>query len=215
MISLPHYLLSTLKKKELEILILSGNKASYRKNAIIINEGDYSDSAYIIHSGKVKIFLGDEQGREIVLSELTAGEYFGEMALIDKKERSATVTAMEDTELTVISQKNFRKCMRSNPDISERIMLGLVTNLREANKKISGLVFMSSYARVVNMLLALAKDKNGLLVIDDKPTQQHMANVVGVSREMISRIFKSLVDDGHIEISGKRMVINRSGLLCK
>lgn len=211
MINSSQYLLSTLRKKELEILILNGSREFYRKNAVIINEGDYSDSAYIIHSGKVRIFLSDDQGREIVLSELTAGEHFGEMALIDKKARSATVQAVADTELTVLSQKSFRKCMLSNPEITERIMFGLITNLREANKKISSLVFMDAYGRVADMLLALASDQDGLLVIDKKPTQQYIADVVGVSREMISRILRDMADDGYVSISGKRMVINRSG----
>ena len=169
MINSLQYLLSTLGEKELKILVLNGKREFYRKNAIIFHEGDYSDSAYVIHSGKVEVFLSDEHGKEIVLSELTAGEYFGEMALIDKKARSATVMAKEDTELTVISQKCFRDCMRSNPDISERIMLDLITRLREANKKISSLVFVDAYGRVANLLRALAEDQDGLLVIDNKP----------------------------------------------
>lgn len=215
MLNSPQNLLGTLRKKDLDTLFRNGKQAFYRKNACIINEGDLSNCAYIIHSGRVKIILGDSLGKEIVLSELATGDYFGEMALIDQSKRSATVIAMEDTELTVISRQSFIECLRLNPHISEQIMLGLVTNLREANKKIAGFVFTSAYERVVNMLLALANDKDGLLVINEKPTQQYMASVVGVSREMISRILKSLVNDGHIKISGKRMVINRIGPLSK
>jgi len=177
------------------------------KNTLIMGEGDLSCCAYIINSGKVKIFLSDEHGKEIVLSELKSGEYFGEMALIDKEERSAAAMTMEDTELTVISQKNFRECLQSYPEIAERIMLGLVTNLREANKKISSLVFMDAYERVANMLLALAKNQKGLLVIDEKPTHQHIANVVGTSREMITRILKNMAADGFIKIAGKQITV--------
>ena len=211
----PQNLLSTLRKNDLDTLFSNGKQAFYGKNACIINEGDLSDCAYFIHSGKVKIFLSDHLGKEIVLSELATGDYFGEMALIDRSKRSATVMAMENTELTVISRQSFIECLRLNPHISEQIMLGLVNNLREANKKIASFVFTNSYERVVNMLLALAHDKDGQLVINEKPTQQYMANVVGVSREMISRILKNLVNDGHIKISGKRMVINRIGLSSK
>jgi CRP/FNR family cyclic AMP-dependent transcriptional regulator len=211
MINSPQNLLGTLRKNELDILFRKGKLEFHKKNATIISEGDLCDCAYLIHSGKVKIILGDRQGREVVLSELTTGEYFGEMALIDRNKRSATVIAKEDTELTVISRQSFRECLRSNPDISEQIMLGLVINLRGANKKIASFVFASAYERVVSMLLALAKYKDGLLVIDEKLTQQHMANVVGVSREMVSRILKNLADDGHIKITGKRIAINPSG----
>lgn len=205
-------ILGSLRKNELDTLFSNGRHEFHEKNVVIIDEGDHSNSAYLINSGKVKVFLSDEQGKEIVLSELEAGEYFGEMALIDKDERSAGVMTMEYTELTVISQKSFRKCLQSNPDISERIMLGLVTNLREANKKIAGLVFMDAYGRVANMLFALAKDQDGLLVIDEKPTHQHIANVVGASREMITRILKNMVADGHISIEGKQMLIKQKTL---
>jgi CRP/FNR family cyclic AMP-dependent transcriptional regulator len=211
----PQNLLSSLRKNELDILFRNGKRESFAKNAIIINEGDLSDSAYIIHSGKVKIILSDSHGKELVLSELTAGDYFGEMALIDQSKRSASVMAMVDTELTVISRQSFRECLRTNPGIVDQIMFGLVTNLRKSNQKISSLVFMSAYDRLANMLLALAKDKDGSLVIDKHPTQQHIAGVVGVSREMISRIFKSLVDDGHIKVMGKRIMINRTGPFCR
>lgn len=215
MINFSQSILGSLRKNEMDILFHNGPHEFYEKNAIIIDQGGHTNNAYLINSGKVKVFLSDEQGKEIVLKELKAGEYFGEMALIDEDERSAGVMAMEHTALTVISQKRFRECLRSNPDISERIMLGLVTNLREANKKISRLVFMDAYGRVMNMLLELAKDQNGLLVVDEKPTHQHIANVVGASREMITRILKSMAADGLINIEGKRMVIiKRKARLC-
>ena len=208
----PQNLFSTLRKKELDVLFRDGKQEFYKKNTTIISEGDLSDCAYIIHSGKVKIFLSDKQGKEIVLTELTTGDYFGEMALIDRNKRSATVTAMEDTQLTVISRQSFRECLQANPDISERIMLGLVTTLRAANKKISGLVFMDTQERVANMLIDLAYAQDGKLVVDKTPSQQHIANTVGASREMISRIFRNLAADGHISILGKRIVINRTDL---
>lgn len=201
------FFLHVLTQNELDTLLRNGRNEFYKKNDLIIVEGDNSNNAYIIKSGKVKIFLSDEYGKEIVLAELKAGEYFGEMALIDKDERSASVIAMEYTEVTVISQKSFRECLQSNPEISERIMLGLVRRLREANKKISSLVFMDANSRVANMLLSLAEDQDGLLVIDNKPTHQHIANVVGASREMITRILKNMADGGHIIVEGKQIIL--------
>lgn len=201
------HLLSNLGKNELDVLLRNGQKRLCVKNTLILKEGDFTNSAYFINSGKVKIFLNDEQGREIVLSVLAAGEYFGEMALIDKEERSAAAMCMEDTELTEISQHHFRECLQSHPDITERIMSGLVSRLREANNKISSLAFMGVQERMVNMLLGLAKDQAGLLVIEDKPTHQHIANIVGASREMVTRILKNMASDGRIEIVGKKIII--------
>ncbi len=200
-------LLHILRKSDLNVLMRNGQNKLYTKNSLIIDEGDRPDSAYIIHSGKVKIFLRGEQGKEIVLSILKDGGYFGEMSLIDKEACSAAVMAMEDTELTVISHKNFWDCMHSHPEIAERIMVGLVVRLREANKKISSLALQDAHERVVNLLLGLAHEQDGRLVIDDRPTHQHIANIVGTSREMITRILKDLTTAGHISIDGKRLVI--------
>lgn len=199
--------LNTLNESELEILLEKGQKKSYPKNKLIIDDGDLSSSAYIINSGKVKVFLSDDQGKEIVLSYLEAGEYFGEMALIDQEERSAAVMTVEDSELTEISQKSFRECLRAHPELAERMMLGLVSRLRDADKMISSLALQDVHERVANMLAKLAVKKDGKLVIDDKPTHQHIANIVGASREMITRILKNMSTDGHIEINGKQILI--------
>lgn len=205
-------LLHILRKSDLNVLMHNGQKKLFTKNSLIIDEGGRPDSAYIIHSGKVKIFLRGEQGKEIVLSILKDGGYFGEMSLIDKEACSAAVMAMEDTELTVISHKNFWDCMQSHPEIAERIMVGLVVRLREANKKISSLALQDAHERVVNLLLELAHQQDGQLVIEDRPTHQHIANIVGTSREMITRILKDLSIAGHISIDGKRLVILNSAL---
>lgn len=200
-------LLHILRKSDLNVLMHNGQKKLYPKNTLIIDEGDRPDCAYIINSGKVKIFLRGEQGKEIVLSILTEGGYFGEMSLIDKEACSAAVLTMEDTELTVISRKNFWNCLHAHPGIAERIMLGLVTRLREANKKISSLALMDAHERVADMLLGLARKQDGQLVIEDRPTHQHIANIVGTSREMITRILKDMTAAGHISIDGKKIVI--------
>lgn len=202
-----NYFLSTLEPSELDTLFSDGQKRLYAKNTLIIEEGDSTNSAYLINSGKVKIFLSDEQGHKVVLNVLKTGEYFGEMALIDRKNRSATAKAMEDTELTEINQNIFRKCLQSHPDIAERIMFGLVSRLREADKKISSLALTSVYERVANMLLGLARQQDGLLVVEEKLTHQHIANSVGASREMVTRILKKMTSDGLLKIENKRITI--------
>ena len=211
--NLQHSILSQLREDEFEKLLLNGKKEFHKKNDIIINEGDKSDCAYFINSGRVDIFLSDDCDKKIVLCELTSGKYFGEMALIDKNERSASAIAMEDTTLTIITRSKFRELIQSNHEIYELIIECITFNLREANKKISGLVFKSAYERVARMLLDLARVDDGLLIINDKPTHQHIADVVGVSREMVTRIMGNMVTEGHIEIKGKSISIDRNGLL--
>lgn len=198
-----------LQESELDILLSGGQKRSYSKNTVIISEGDSSHSFYVINSGKVKVFLDDGQGKEIVLSILGPGEYFGEMSLIDDEARSAGVMVLEDAHLTVISMQNFRSCLEKYPKIAMRVMLGLTKRLRNANKKIGSLALLDVYGRVANALLQLAKKRDEKLVIEEKLTHQDIANMVGSSREMVTRILRDLAADGYICIEkGKGIVLN-------
>ncbi len=207
MSDIPHSFLHSLTEAELAILLKNGHKKIYPKNKLIIDDGEHSSSAYVINSGQVKVFLSDSHGKEIVLSFLGAGGYFGEMALIDQEERSAAVMTTEDTELTEISQKNFRECLQAHPELTERILQVLVGRLRKANKKISSLALQDVHQRVANTLAKMAVHKDGRLVVEDKPTHQQIANVVGASREMITRILKNMTSDGVIEITAKEIFI--------
>jgi CRP/FNR family cyclic AMP-dependent transcriptional regulator len=200
-------LFDSLGEKQLEILLRSGQRKVYEKNTLIIEEGEKSNCAYIINSGKVKIFLSDENGKRIVLNVLHEKGFFGEMSLIDQEERSAAAMAMEETELTVISQKSFRESIQAHPEIAEWIMRGLVARLRDADKKISSLALQDVQERVASMLYEMARNINGQLVIEEKPTHQHIANTVGSSREMITRILKHMGADGRIRIDGNKIYI--------
>ncbi len=113
-------LLCGLNKHELELLLSNAKKKTYGKDRPILKHGERSSYAYIINSGRVKVFLSDEHGKEIVLAFLEPGEYFGEMSLIDSDECSASVSTVEETVLALISRENFRECMRANPEIAER-----------------------------------------------------------------------------------------------
>lgn len=200
-------LLHGLTEQDKQILFRNGKKKTLSKDRVIMRQGTRSDTGYVINSGRVKVFLSDEHGREIVLAFLEAGDYFGEMSLLDEEDCSASVVTEEDTELVAISRADFRACLHANPELTERLLLGLIGRLRDANKKISSLALTDVHSRVVGVLRDLAEERDGRLVIEDRPTHQHIANLVGSSREMITRILKSLADDGQIEISGKTLVI--------
>lgn len=181
---------------------------SYPKNSVILNEGERSDSIYVIDSGKVKVLMRDEEGKEVILSILKEGDYFGELALIDELPRSASVVAMESSEMTVLSKADFLQCVANNPGIAMTVMRGLAQRLREADIKIESLALMDVYGRVARTLLQLAEPENGRLVIKEKLSQREIANMIGASREMVSRILKDLAHDGYILIEGKRIVLN-------
>lgn len=198
---------SGIQQEEFETLSKNWQKRSFPKSTVILNEGDRSDSFYLIDSGKVKVLLEDDQGKEVVLNVLGAGEYFGEMALIDDEARSATVIAMEDSTLTLISMQDFTRCMTQYPDIAARLMMGLIRRLRNATKKIGSLALMDVCGRVANMLLQLARNKDGLLIVEQKLTHKEIASVVGSSREMVGRIMREMIDSGYISIDRDKRII--------
>lgn len=183
---------------------------AYPKSSAILREGERTDSLYVINSGKVKVLMRDEEGKEVILSILKKGDYFGELAVIDELPRSASVVTMEPSEMTVLSKAEFIQCVANNPGIAMTIMRGLAQRLREADLKIESLALMDVYGRVARTLLQLAEPENGKMVIKNRLSQQEIASMIGASREMVSRILKSLAHDGYLTIEGRRIVLNET-----
>ncbi len=175
---------------------------------VILTEGDVGDSLYAIVQGRVKVFIGDEEGREIILKILGPGDFFGEMSLIDKQPRSASVAAIENTTLQIVSHNAFQQCLLLAPRIATTVMTALAKRLRDADRKISTLALMDVYGRVANTLLELAIENDGKLIVGEKLSQQEIANMVGASREMVNRILKDLSERGYISIESKQITIH-------
>ena len=183
----------------------------FPKNSVVLRKGDLSNALYVVHSGVVKVVLGDADGREVILALLRVGEYFGEMALIDEYPRSADVIAMENSQLIVISKSSFVGCLERNWGMALGIMVGLAQKLRQADRKIESLALMDVYGRVARTLLELAELEDGRLVIVNKLSQQNLADMIGASREMVGRILKDLTHAGHIQIEGKKIFLRKLG----
>lgn len=192
-------------------LALIGNLAVEKpvpKGTLIFTEGQTGDSLYLIASGRVKVFIGDEDGREIILKILNVGDFFGEMALIDNQPRSASVATLEPSTFRILSKQAFDICIERAPRIAAIVMQALARRLRDADRKISTLALMDVYGRVANTLLELAILNNGKLVVGEKLSQQDIANMVGASREMVNRILKDLTERGYISVESKTITIH-------
>jgi CRP/FNR family cyclic AMP-dependent transcriptional regulator len=181
----------------------------YPKGAVIITEGDPSDSIYVILSGRVKVYLSDDQGREVVLNEQGPGHYVGELAL-DDQPRSASVMTLEPCTLAVVSGKAFRSFIAADPDATLHLIRSLIRRVRVASESIRSLALLDVYGRVARLLLDLAVEKEGRLVVEQPYTQQELAQRVGCSREMVSRIFRDLIAGGYIRLDGRRIRIERT-----
>jgi CRP/FNR family cyclic AMP-dependent transcriptional regulator len=200
---------AALTDEELRALAAQGVLRTFPKNTIVVSEGDETDSLYVIVGGRVKVFVADEDGREIVLATQGPGDYFGEMVL-DGGPRSASVMTLEPSRFAVIPKACFRAFLTSHPDFSMHLVERLIRRTRALTDNVKSLALMNVYGRVARTLLELAVKENGSLVVPEKLTQQDVANRVGASREMVSRIFKDLVAGGYISIDKKRITIHKN-----
>ena len=196
-----------LSESELEMIRSLSAEKHYPKNAVVLTEGEMGDSLYMIQSGKVKVFIGDSDGREMILKILGPGDFFGEMSMIDKRPRSASVTTLESSVFLVLSHAGFEKCVEKVPRIASMVMRVLAQRVREADRKIGTLAMMDVYGRVASTLLELAVNDNGKLMVSEKLSQQDLANMVGASREMVNRILKDLAERGFISVESKSITI--------
>ena len=188
------------------LLAAHGTTRSYPRNAVIITEGETSDSLFVILSGRLKVFMSDHEGREVVLDMLGPGQYVGEMSF-DDMPRSASVMTLESSSLAVLSGRQFRDFVAGNPDATTHFIRNIIRRARMANEKIRGLALMDVYGRVARLLVDHAVEKNGRRVVEEYHTQSDIAHIVGCSREMVSRIFKDLVSGGYIAIEDKRIYL--------
>lgn len=202
-------LYSCLDDKELRFLSERAITRKYNAKSQIVSENDDTTSLYIIKKGLLKVTKRNHAGKEVILAVLRSGNYFGEIALIDGGLRSTNVLALTPTELTLLRRKDVLFLLNNNPKLALHIMGVLTSRLRAATNKIESLALMNVYNRIVNLFNDMAKARDGLLSIDDPFTQQDIADMVGASREMVSRIFTDLVKGGYISIRDKRIVIKK------
>ena len=206
-------LFAGLDEQQLAVLVRVIVRKSVGRNVKIIGAGDPTDSLYIVISGRLKVLMGDEQGREVILSILGPGEFFGEMGLLDDSPRSASVVTLEACELLSISKTDFKRSLAENFELSLMVMRGLVKRLREADQKIGSLALMDVYGRVARLLLEMAEDIGGEKVVVKKLSKQDIAKMIGASREMVSRVMKDLQMGGYIEMRGSNIVLRDSIIL--
>ncbi|HXF77238.1 MAG TPA: Crp/Fnr family transcriptional regulator [Usitatibacter sp.] len=185
-----------------------GRVRSYPKNTVFITEGDSSDSVFVILSGRVKIFLSDTEGHEMILDTQGPGEYVGEMAL-DGNPRSASVMTTEVTMFSVVSREPIKEAIRRKPEFALDMISKIIDRARLATNSVKDLALLDVYGRVARLLLNMAVERNGKLEIPEKLTQQEIAERVGASRDMVSRIFRDLTAGGYITVESRHITINK------
>lgn len=178
----------------------------YPRNSVILFEDDPGDALYIVSAGQVKVVLIGEDGREVILSVLGDGDFFGEMSLIDDEPRSAHVIAMKDSHLLVLRRDDFQQQLQQHPSVALKLLRVLVQRLRRADEKIGSLVLLDVNGRVAQLLLDLAEESGGPR-ITRKLTHHTIAQMIGSSRETVSRAMRELVERGLIDVSRREITI--------
>ncbi len=186
---------------------------TYPKGSVILFEDDPGDALYLVAGGQVKVVLIGEDGREVILSVLGEGSFFGEMALIDDQPRSAHVIAMENSRLLLLRRDDFQARLLQSPAVAISLLAELSGRLRLADEKIGSLVLLDVNGRVAALLLRMAEDE-GSDTITKKLTHHTIAQMIGSSRETVSRTMRALVERDIIKVSRREIVLeNRRALL--
>ncbi len=184
---------------------------SYRKDEVVFHKGDPGQMMYIVKTGQVRIYMVTDDEQEISVAILGDGDFFGELAILDEKPRSASAMAMERTEAYTLHRSDFLAIVREHPEIATAIMAVLGDRLRQADELIENLIFLDVYGRVAKKLLDLSetygvKSKEGIL-INFRLTQRDLASMVGSTRESVNRVLGLYQDKGLISLQHQLITI--------
>jgi len=198
-----------LSDEQAEVLRGRSRIRSFAPNTIVVNEGDDGSSLFVVQSGSLKVFLTDNVGREVTLSLLDPGDYFGELALLDDAPRSASVIALTRSEVLQIPRVAFLALIEAHPACMQIVVRNLVGRIRTLTESVRSLALVDVFGRISRIFDSLAVEEDGVGIIDRRLTQQDLANMVGASREMVNRILRDMVSGGYVEIEPQRIILRK------
>lgn len=200
-------LFSKVRAEDLEALAKVVIERRFAKNTTIVEEGLPGDYMYAIREGRVKVTKASDDGREKILSFVEAGGFFGDMSLFDQEPRSASVKALEDCRLFALSRRDALEILRRSPDFSLAVIRALISRLRETDEQASSMSFQRVKARTQGLLDRIAKEQEDGRRMTPSLTHQQIADMIGTSRETVTRVVKQLKQDDWLDQEGKRYVV--------
>ncbi len=204
-------LFSELSDDDLREIVKLAVRQVYKKDNMILIEEEIGSTMFIILDGRVKISRISDDGREVILSILSEGDFFGEMSILDGQNRSANVVTLDDSRIMVIRREDLLQMLHDYPQIAINLLKELAQRLRRSDAQIKSLSLQNATGKVASTLLRIADDSGkihlGQVEIPRLPPQQDLANMAGTSRETISRVLKALTKQGHLKKEGSRLII--------
>jgi CRP/FNR family transcriptional regulator, cyclic AMP receptor protein len=209
-------LFAELDDRELSAIIAVAKTRRYAKEDVIFHADESGDIFCLIKEGQVKVTMISPEGKEIILSMLGPGDFFGEMSLLDDEPRSATVIATEALEVVTIWRTDFLQILSENFAITKKVLAELSKRLRNASNRIESLATMDVYGRLARFFLDMARDQGKVLdngyVAVIRPTHQAIANMIGTSRETVSRLIHDLMKQNLLLSEGKTIYLRKTAL---
>lgn len=201
-------LFAGMDSQDIETLERHTVRKAYRKNTVIIERGDDANTLFILIEGRAKAFVADEDGREIVLSEMEPGAHIGELALLRGIPRTASVMTLEDSVFLVLTKHSFLQCLADHPQIALNLISDLIDRVQILTQSVSDLALLDVYGRIIKVITDNAEEVDGRLMTP-RLTHQEIADRIGASREMVSRILKDLRNGGYLSVKNKHLIIER------
>ena len=196
---------------EFNLLCKSIKTKFVKKNTLIFSKGDENQSIYILKEGCVDVFILTETGKELILSSLGQGDYFGELSLLDSEPVSANIIATTDSILFMLNKMDLFQIMKNNSFVLSNVINHLCVKVRDLTDKVESFALLDVYHRFTLLLTDLSEtNKEGLSVVDRSLTHKNIALRIGSSREMVSRIIRDLESGGYISIENKVITIHKT-----
>lgn len=189
-------------------LVPNGAVRTFHKNMVVINEGDLSDSLYVILSGRVKVFMSNEEGKVFVLNTIEQGDYFGEIVL-DGGPRTASVVTQEESRFFIIPRAEVEGLIERDTAFARDLISRLIRRIRSFADSVRSLALKDVYGRLARFIEENAVAAESGHIIPARLTQQDIAERIGASREMVSRIMTDLTTGGYISVENKQISIHK------
>ncbi len=193
-------------------LVQSLARRRYRRGEVIFHQGDPGDALQIVARGTVKIALTSLDGDEAIVATLEAGDFFGELTLIDGAPRSATATALEPTETLLLTRARFRQLLETSPALRDTLEASLAAEVRRMNDHVEELHFLDLAGRLAARLVRLVEEREpgarGPVELPFAYSQGDLAAMIGGARQSVNRVLRGLEREGLVRIEGDRLFIS-------
>jgi CRP/FNR family transcriptional regulator/CRP/FNR family cyclic AMP-dependent transcriptional regulator len=204
-------LFAEFSEDQLDAVVRASTVAEFSRNQVIFHENDNGTALFVILNGRVKVSLVRPDGKEAILAILTPGEFFGEMALLDNRPRSASVVVLEPTTVMILTRSDFMQMIEANPQIIHNMIIPLVTRLRKADKKIADLAFLDAIGRVSGVISQMAEESGEEvdegIIIRNRPSHEQLGMMAATTRETVTHCMATLERRGYILSDGRDLIV--------